>query len=252
MNRMSDSEEEPYSTLFGSLKHPIRRKILRMLSEKPRSFSEMLEASEVSSSHLTYHLENLGELVSKTDDGKYRLSAFGEAAVATMSRIEEMPKTTERRHRSSLPLKWKYLSVALLIGIVILAGISYTQYQSLNKLSGEYGQLVTTVTNPKLDILKVTLSNDTVINATFLNGTVTNPKQSILNSPFPNGTIVQTGVTETCWGGGYTYPNGTAFAYGPIVVPCHVEELTNGALVIVPDYDLQSLIANSSRIIADP
>jgi|SRR5271157_244906 len=245
---MSDSEEEPYSTIFGSLKHPIRRKILRMLSEKPRSFSEMLEASEVSSSHLTYHLENLGELVSKTNDGKHRLSAFGEAAVATMSRIEETPKTTEPKHRSSLPLIWKYLSVALLIGVVILAGISYTQYQSLNKLKGEYGQLVNTVTNSKLDVLNVTLSNDTVINATFLNCSVVNPKQSILDAPFPNGTIVQTGVTETCWGG-ITYLNGTGVAYGPIVIPCHVEKLTNGALVIVPDYDLQSLIANSSRVI---
>jgi DNA-binding transcriptional ArsR family regulator len=224
---MSDSEEEPYSTIFGSLKHPIRRKILRLLSEKPRSFSEMLEASEVSSSHLTYHLENLGQLLSKTDDGKYRLSKFGEAALATMSRIEETPRTTEPKHRSSLPLIWKSISVALLIGVVILAGISYTQYQSLNKLSGEYGQLVTTVTNPKQYIL----------NSTFPSGNFTNPKLDILNSPYPNGTIVQTGVTETCWGGGF-YSNGTAFAYGPIVIPCHVVEMTNGALVIVPDYDL--------------
>jgi DNA-binding transcriptional ArsR family regulator len=236
---MSDSEEEPYSTIFGSLKHPIRRKILRMLSEKPRSFSEMLEGSEVSSSHLTYHLENLGELVSKTDEGKYRLSTFGEAAVATMRRIEETP--TEPKHRSSLPLKWKSLSVALLIGVVILAGISYTQYQSLSKLSRENGQLVTIVTNPKQYIL----------NATFPNGNITNPKLDVLNSPYPNGTIVQTGVTETCWGG-VAYPNGTEVAYGPVVVPCHVVEMTNGALAIVPDYDLQSLIANSSRVITSP
>jgi DNA-binding transcriptional ArsR family regulator len=133
-------EEEPYSTMFGSLRHPIRRRILRMLSEKPRSFSEMLGDSEVSSSHLTYHLENLGQLVSKTDDGKYRLSTFGQAAVATMSRIEET--STRPKSLSSLPLKWKYLFVALLIGVVILAGVSYTQYQSLNRISGDYERLL--------------------------------------------------------------------------------------------------------------
>lgn len=138
---MSAAEEEPYSAIFASLKHPVRRKILRMLSEKPRSFTEMLEASEVSSSHLTYHLENLGELVSKTCDGKYKLSVFGQAAVATMSKVEETPKATQPKRLSSLPIKWKSLLAVLTIGIVILAGLSYTQYRSLNKISGEYGAL---------------------------------------------------------------------------------------------------------------
>ncbi|MGO8805362.1 MAG: ArsR family transcriptional regulator [Candidatus Bathyarchaeia archaeon] len=39
---MSDAKEEIYSTMFSSLKHPARRKILRVLSEKPLTFSEML------------------------------------------------------------------------------------------------------------------------------------------------------------------------------------------------------------------
>jgi DNA-binding transcriptional ArsR family regulator len=117
-----------FSTMFGSLKHPIRRKILRMLMEKPRSFSEMLEASGVSSSHLTYHIENLGQLVSKTDDGKYRLSAVGEAAATTMSRSEETP--TRPKRFVSLPLRWKTLLVALSIGVIILAVISYAQQVS--------------------------------------------------------------------------------------------------------------------------
>jgi hypothetical protein len=141
MRIMSAPEEEPYSAIFASLKHPVRRKILRMLSEKPRSFTEMLEASEVSSSHLTYHLENLGELVSKTDDGKYKLSVFGQAAVATMNKVEETPKATNPNRISSLPIEWKSLLAVLTIGIVILAGLSYTQYRSLNETSGQYGAL---------------------------------------------------------------------------------------------------------------
>jgi hypothetical protein len=171
-----------------------------MLMEKPRSFSEMLEYSGVSSSHLTYHLENLGQLVSKTDDGKYRLSKFGEAALATMSKIEETPK--ESRHFSSLPLKWKSLFVVLLIGLVTLAAVSYTQYQSLNP--------------------------------TFLNGKVS-----------------KGGITETL-SGFIVYSNGTLVAYGPINITCHVEKLKNGVLLIVPDYNEQPLIANSSRVVTDP
>jgi DNA-binding transcriptional ArsR family regulator len=156
---MSGSEDEPYSTIFASLKHPVRRKMLRMLFDNPRSFSEMLEALNVSSSHLTYHLENLAELVSKEDDGRYKLSAFGEAAVATMSRVEETRKITEPKHPLSLPIKWKSLFVALLVGLVILSGVSYVQYQSLNKMSDEYGQL-----NKFLDWLKEGASFQTEYN----------------------------------------------------------------------------------------
>ena len=62
-DKLPDAQEEIYSTMFSSLKHPVRRKILRILSEKPLTFSEMLDLLGVSSSNLTYHLESLGELV---------------------------------------------------------------------------------------------------------------------------------------------------------------------------------------------
>ncbi len=139
---MVSFEEETYSTIFTSLKHPVRRKILRMLAEMPRNFSEMLEALEISSSHLTYHLENLGELVSKMEDGKYRLSTFGEAAVTTMSKVEEAPKVNRAKDSLSLPLRWKSLYMVLMVGLVVLAAISYTQYQSYNRLYSQYKELM--------------------------------------------------------------------------------------------------------------
>jgi len=131
---MSNFEEETYSTIFTSLKHPVRRKILRMLSEKPRNFSKMLEDLEIPSSHLTYHLENLGELVSKTEDGKYKLSTFGEAAATTMSKVEEAPKVREPNRFLSMSIKWKSFFGMLMIGLIVLASVSYIQYQSLNKI----------------------------------------------------------------------------------------------------------------------
>ena len=43
---MADShEDEIYSTMFSSLKHPVRRKILRMLGNKPMTFMEMVDAA---------------------------------------------------------------------------------------------------------------------------------------------------------------------------------------------------------------
>jgi len=137
---MSDSEEETYSLMFSSLRHPARRKILRMLSEKSMTFSEMLDQLTIPSSHLTYHLENLGELVLKKDDGKYELSSFGKASVLMMQGAEEVP-TVQKKNFGSLPLKWKSLYAVFIIAIVIMAGMSYGQYASFNQLSKDYGAL---------------------------------------------------------------------------------------------------------------
>ena len=137
---MSNSEKEPYSVMFLSLSHPARRKILRMLAEKPRNFSTMLETLGISSSHLTYHLENLGELVTKLDDGRYKLSAFGEAAVMTMRGVEETPESAQKR-QFMLSLRWKSVFAVLMIGVIILAAVSYAQYMNLNQLSMNYQQI---------------------------------------------------------------------------------------------------------------
>ena len=137
---MTDSGETIYSTMFSSLKHPARRKILRMLSEKPLSFSKLLEAIEVSSSHLTYHLESLGELVSKTDAGEYRLSTFGEAAVNTMRIVEDAP-AVQSQNGKFRSWGWKPILAALIIGIVLVASFSVLQYSTLSQLSAEYTKL---------------------------------------------------------------------------------------------------------------
>ncbi len=139
---MSNLSKEPYSIMFSSLKHPSRRKILRMLAEKPRNFSKIEEKLGISSSNLTYHLENLGELLTKMDDGSYKLSKLGEAAVITMKGVEESPDI-KFTSPLSLPLRWKSLFAFLIIGIVILSGVSYVQFASFNQLSSDFQQIST-------------------------------------------------------------------------------------------------------------
>jgi predicted transcriptional regulator len=68
-----------------------------MLSEKSMTFSQMLNELRIPSSHLTYHLENLGELVVKMEDGKYKLSSFGKASVSMMKGAEEVPNTQTKK-----------------------------------------------------------------------------------------------------------------------------------------------------------
>jgi hypothetical protein len=126
-----------------------------MLSERSMTFSKMLEELGIPSSHLTYHLENLGELIVKAEDGRYKLSSFGEASVSMMKGAEEVPNIQAKRF-SSLPLRWKSLYAIFILGIVFLAGMFYVQYASLNQLSNDYELL-------KADFEKVEAQNQQLL-----------------------------------------------------------------------------------------
>jgi DNA-binding transcriptional ArsR family regulator len=144
---MSVPDEEPYSTIFASLKHPIRRRILRILSKTPMSFSEMVDALGVSSSFLTYHLENLGELLCKMDNGKYRLSSFGEAAITTMTKVEDIP--------TSAPMKTKRMTsrnVAIALGITcIILGVGLVgAFENYTSILNARDSQIDTLKAPKL------------------------------------------------------------------------------------------------------
>ncbi len=177
---MVDAKEEIYSTMFSSLKHPARRKILRILSEKPLTFSQMLDLLGVSSSNLTYHLESLGELISQ-ENGIYKLSTFGSAAVGTMKIVEEAPEVQQKK-RSSTSLKWKTALGVLLIGVVIFASVSAFSLNTLNQttsqrdlLQSKYNQLLSwsATTNKAITFLQQVTQIDTShYQATLLSNTV--------------------------------------------------------------------------------
>ena len=137
---MGSSEEEIYSTMFSSLKHPVRRKILRMLANKPMTFMEMVDLLGVSSSHLTYHLECLGELIFKMDNNNYKLSSFGLATISAMKGVED-PETEPKRHLK-LSFKWRAVFAALLVVIILLTAFSTLQYASLNQFMQRQSSLM--------------------------------------------------------------------------------------------------------------
>lgn len=111
-----------------------------MLADKPMTFSEMLDYLGVSSSNLTYHLENLGELVTKDENGIYRLSTFGQASVNTMKVVEEAPPV-QPRQRLGLSLKWKTVLGVLLVGLIVLASFAYIQLGVNSQLANDRDNL---------------------------------------------------------------------------------------------------------------
>jgi len=96
----------------------------------------MQEDFRIESSHMTYHLESLGNLLTKIEDGKYALSSVGEAAVSMMYHVEEAPKTALRTQLSFK--RWKVVLAMLMVGLVLLSSLCYFQYQTLTQLSAQF------------------------------------------------------------------------------------------------------------------
>jgi DNA-binding transcriptional ArsR family regulator len=134
---MCGLEEDTYSVMFTSLRHPARRTILKMLSEKSMTFSQMLEKLGIPGSQLTYHLETLSDFIVKMDNGDYKLSPLGKASVSMLKGAEKV-ETIQTYKFTTLPLRWKSIFAVLMMGIVILSSLSVIQFVSFNSLSADY------------------------------------------------------------------------------------------------------------------
>lgn len=100
---MNEYREAVYTTMFNALRHDARRKILFLLSRGDRSFTDLYETLDISSSHLTYHLEALDGLIYKSHSA-YTLSSHGKTALDIMNRVESPHSSSEdaSKHLSML------------------------------------------------------------------------------------------------------------------------------------------------------
>src|SRR5206468_4593027 len=139
------ADEETYSVIFSSLKHPLRRKILRILAAGPKTFTEILQQLDVDSAHFSYHLESLGGLIRKDEEGKYHLSNLGRAASSLMARVEEPPKLVTPAIIGS-PKRLRVLQFSFLILLILGAGFFFTGFLALratNTSKRYFGRMVT-------------------------------------------------------------------------------------------------------------
>jgi hypothetical protein len=114
-----DNTDETYTVIYTALKHPIRRKILRMLNNEELTYTEMLEKLGLDTGHLNYYLESLGELIKKTPEAKYRLSEFGQAAIGLMNKVEE----TSQDKKEIVKLRTSKRRIVLMIQTVAIVAL---------------------------------------------------------------------------------------------------------------------------------
>ena len=83
--------EKELSQIFNLVKHPLRRGILKLLSNSPQSYTMILKSLEISeSSILNYHLREMDDLlINKDVNGKYLLNDIGEICVQLILRVKE-------------------------------------------------------------------------------------------------------------------------------------------------------------------
>jgi len=140
-------EDETYSLIFASLRHPIRRRILRMLSDRQMTFSQILAVLSIDSGHLSYHIENLGELIAHSSNGKYTLSSVGVAAVKLMSGVEEQPKPFASQKTKQTLIgdfaKIYAMSLAIVLAVASLYFVNFTTVEQPFSIVAGRGALKT-------------------------------------------------------------------------------------------------------------
>jgi len=165
-------EDDTYSTIFTALKHPIRRRILRILNQTPTTYTDILTQLGIDNGLLNYHLDNMKDLITKGEGGKYSLSEFGRAAVNVTEKVEAPAKD-----------KTNWLGVKPMIGVLLILAIaiaslsafSIYQLDQLNKQGNLLSQkiLELNTTTAKLQSLSsiVDLTNKIKPATAFSSGT---------------------------------------------------------------------------------
>jgi len=116
-------DQENVSKILSALSHPLRREILEYLSEKEEgSFTDLMNALNIDTGKLSFHIRNLAVFLEQTPTGKYRLSKTGENAIVLIKDLEAWAIETElaKKKTSTLPLaSFKKRAYAFLIDFAI-------------------------------------------------------------------------------------------------------------------------------------
>jgi uncharacterized RDD family membrane protein YckC/DNA-binding transcriptional ArsR family regulator len=98
--------QENVSRILSVLSHPLRREILLNLSEKGElSFTDVMNALNVDTGKLSFHIKALSAFLEQTPTGKYKLSKVGENAIRLIRDVEAWAVEAEVAKKTSvLPL----------------------------------------------------------------------------------------------------------------------------------------------------
>jgi uncharacterized RDD family membrane protein YckC/DNA-binding transcriptional ArsR family regulator len=120
-------DQEYVSKILSVLSHRIRRDILLILAEKGESsFTDLMNALNVDTGKLSFHIRSLAPFIEQNTTGKYKLSRAGENAVRVIRDVESWAEVADvSRKASQLPLaSFGKRTAAFLIDLGIMFAIT--------------------------------------------------------------------------------------------------------------------------------
>jgi hypothetical protein len=122
-------------SLHKILKDEKRRKIILLLSETENlSYMDLMNSLEIKSTgKLNYHLKILGDLLSKTEDGKYTLTEKGKTALQLLKNFPE-----ENRQQLGLKPKWwrRFWIENLVFTVIVITAVTVTFFSGYIDMNG--------------------------------------------------------------------------------------------------------------------
>ena len=123
MNQVTISAE---SILIKGISHDIRRSILKLVDEYPRTFTDLLNYFDISTGKLNYHLNQINGFVEKKEGNSlYEITSLGKKALKVLDMIEDemnsdndqklVKEAYEAQKNTSKPLILKGLSIMIVM-----------------------------------------------------------------------------------------------------------------------------------------
>jgi uncharacterized RDD family membrane protein YckC/DNA-binding HxlR family transcriptional regulator len=119
-------DQESVSRILSVLSHPLRREILITLNERGEcSFTDLMNALNVDTGKLSFHIRNLAGLIDQKPSGKYSLNKLGENAVRLVMDLEGWAaEINAGEGKSSIPVaSLAKRTWAFLIDFAVVAGV---------------------------------------------------------------------------------------------------------------------------------
>jgi uncharacterized RDD family membrane protein YckC/DNA-binding transcriptional ArsR family regulator len=100
------TDEDSVSKILSVIAHPLRREILLIVSDKGEcTFTDLLNALQVDTGKLSFHLRTLSVFLEQTTAGKYKLSRAGESAIRVIRDVQSWAEVADVQKKAEwLPL----------------------------------------------------------------------------------------------------------------------------------------------------
>lgn len=120
-------DQENVSRVLSVLAHPIRQQILRIICDKGEtSFTDLMNALDIDTGKLSFHMRSLKPFLDPTKSGKYKLNRAGEDAIRIIRDVASWAGLTDLKRKTAVivPARLKNRFFAFLIDFYLMFTIA--------------------------------------------------------------------------------------------------------------------------------